>query len=132
MSFEAIRKSIEGRMATWGQYPVEYDGHATPPPVAAAQAAKTPWVRLTIQSGDSFVAGIGSGPCVSRTGLVFLQIFTKPNTGTAEANRVADSLVEHFQTWQDGPLETQAMSMQRVGEQDGYWQTNLQAPFRYD
>ena len=52
--------------------------------LSSAIANQEPWVRLTIQHGDSFVAGLGSEPCVRRPGLIMCQVFTKDNQGSRQ------------------------------------------------
>jgi hypothetical protein len=129
-TFESIRLAIERRLASWDGVPVEYDGAPQSPALKAAIEAKEPWVRCTIQHGDSFTAGIGSGPCVRRTGLVQFQVFTDRLKGSRPAALLADSLAAHFEYYQDGQLETQAASVQRIGDSDGWYQYNATLPFR--
>ena len=131
MSFEAIRLAVETHMMSWSDAPIAIDGSLTPPDVQAAQDDKQPWVRLTINHGDSFTAGLGSEPHVRRTGLVMVQIFTPENKGSRPAALLADSLAEHLQYHRDGPLETLAASVQRVGPSQGTYQYNVSVPFRY-
>lgn len=93
-------------------------------------AAKSSWVRLTIQHGASFTAGIGSEPCVRRSGLVMLQIFTPINSGSRPAAMLADSLAAHFEYYQAGHFSTQAASVQRIGPQDDWYLYVVSVPFR--
>lgn len=136
MGFEDIRLAIESRLAEWPTHgplpsaPVAFDNVATQPSVQDAIDAKEPWIRCVIQHGDSLTAGIGSRPCVRRTGLVMLQIFTSERIGSTTAAQLADSLAQHLEYWQDGPLETQAASVQRVGPQDGWFMYVVSCPFR--
>jgi len=132
VTFEQIRIAIESRMAQWDSVPVAYDGVPNSPALTQAMAAKSSWVRLTIQHGASFTAGIGSDPCVRRSGLVMLQIFTPINSGSRPAAMLADSLAQHWEYWQQGNIETQAASVQRVGQDDDYYQYNVSLSFRAD
>lgn len=129
-TFESIRLAIERRLASWDGVPVEYDGAPQTPALKAAIDAKEPWVRCTIQYGQSVTAGIGSAPCVRRTGLIMMQIFTPLDRGSRPAALLADSLVPLFEFYQDGHFETQAMSVQRIGESDGWYQYNASTSFR--
>lgn len=139
-TFESIRLAIEAHMAAWGDVPVLPDGAATPNTddpkddraVTDAIRAKASWVRCTIQHGASLTAGIGSGPCVRRTGLIQCQIFTPENKGSRPAAVLADSLAQHIEYHQDNQLETQAASIQRVGPSDGWYMYVLSCPFRAD
>jgi len=132
MGFEDIRLAVEQRLAAWPDAPVAFDNVATQPSVQAAIDAKAPWVRCVINHGDSLTAGVGSSPCVRRTGLIQCQIFTAERIGSSQAAQLADSLAQHLEFYQDGPLETQAASVQRVGPQDGWFMYLVSVPFRAD
>lgn len=129
-TFESIQLAIESKMAAWDGVPVAYDGVPNSPALTQAMAAKSSWVRLTIQHGASFTAGIGSEPCVRRSGLVMMQIFTPINSGSRPAATIADSLAQHWEYWQEQGIETQAASVQRVGPQDDYYLYVVSLPFR--
>ncbi|WP_252108997.1 phage tail terminator-like protein [Halomonas sp. S3-1-1] len=137
-SFESIRIAIESRLASWDGVPVLYDGSRSPNTqdardtrdVTNAIRNSTAWVRCTIQHGSSFTAGVGSAPCVRRTGLISFQIFTPEHQGSHPAALLADSLAQHFEYHQDGNFETLAASAQRVGPTDGWYQYNVTCPFR--
>ena len=130
MTFDQIRIAIESRMVAWDGVPVAYDGAPNGPSVDAAITNQEPWVRLTIQHGDSFTSSIGSKPCVRRPGLIMCQVFTPDNKGSRRAHQIADSLAAHLEHWQNGHLSTLASSVQRVGPQDGWYQLNVSTPFR--
>lgn len=130
MGFEDIRMAIESRMAAWANAPIAWDGVPASAAVKAAQEAKEPWVRLTLNHGASLTAYIGDGPKARRTGLIMIQVFTAENRGSRPAALLADSIAAHIEYYQDGPLETQAASVQRVGPQDGYYMYLVSAPFR--
>lgn len=133
MGFDDIRSAIESRMAQWGDAAVVFDG--IPKSQAALDAIENgePWVRLTIQHGESTAPYKGAEPGIRRTGLVMCQVFSKmtpSNRGSHQAMDVADSLAEHLQFYRVDGLETLVSSLNRVGEQDGYYQVNLTTPFR--
>lgn len=130
MTFEEIRLAVESHMATWTDAPIAYDGAPIGPSVKNAQDSGTPWVRLTIRHGDSFTAGVGQGPCVRRTGVIFVQVFTARNIGSRPAMLLADSLAEHFEYFTSGKLETQAARLNPVGPSGGYYQANVSVSFR--
>jgi len=130
MTFEEIRLAVEFHMAGWNGPPVAYDGTRNSPAVDQAIATKSDWVTLTINHGASITAGIGSDPCVRRTGLIQFQIFTDENTGSRPAALQADSLAQHWEYWQDGGIETQAASVRRIGESDGWYMYLVSLSFR--
>ena len=129
-TFESIRLAIERRLASWDGVPVEYDGAPHCPALKAAIEAKQSWVRCTIQHTQSITAGIGSSPCVRRTGLVQFQVFTDRLKSSRPAALLADSLAAHFEYYQDGQFETQAASVQRIGDSDGWYMYLVSLPFR--
>lgn len=132
MTFEQIRILIESRLASWNDIPIAWDNVPNGPALQAAIDDKEPWIRLTIQHGDSLTAGIGSSPCVRRTGLIMCQVFTDERIGSATAHQVATSLAQRLEYWQQGQLSTQASSVRRVGPQDSWYQINVTTPFRAD
>lgn len=132
MTFEDIRLAVESHLASWDGVPVAYDNVATQPSVQTAIDAKEPWVRLTIVPGDTLTAAIGDGPKARHTGMLLLQVFTAENVSSAKAMQLADSLAQHIQYWQDGKFETQAASLTRVGQQNGWYQVNVSASYRAD
>lgn len=138
MTFEEIRLAVETRLVSWDGVPVLFDNTKTPDPddsldqraVTEAVRNKEPWVRLTIQHGDSLTAGVGSSPCVRRTGLIQCQVLTAERVSTQQASQIADSLAAQLQYWRSGALETLAASVNRIGPADGWYQINLSVPFR--
>lgn len=130
MGFESIRQVIESRMAAWTDAPIAYDGVPNSPALQTAIDTKEPWVRLTIQHGDSQTAALGAAPEVRRTGLIQVQVFVAENQGSRPAAVLADSLASHLQYYTVDSLETLAASVQRVGPQDGWFMYILTAPFR--
>ncbi|OBX36985.1 hypothetical protein A8U91_01333 [Halomonas elongata] len=78
MGFEDINLAIETRLYEWDGPPVAYDNVPAGQAVQDAQDAKEPWVRLTIQHGNSLTAGVGSSPCVRRAGSLYAR-FSPPS-----------------------------------------------------
>lgn len=130
MTFSEIHNAVVARMASWADAPYAWDGQPSSRAVLDAQAAKQPWVRLSINHGTSTTAALGTNPEVRRTGLIFVQVFIAENSGTRPANQIADSLAAHLQYYRDGHFETLAASLTRVGPQDGWYQCNVSLPFR--
>ena len=130
MTFEEIRATIETRMAAWADAPIAFDNVPAGADVITAQNARTPWVRVTLIDGDSFTAGIGSGPCVRRTGLISVQVFTARDIGSGPARQIASSLAAHIEYYQSGALETQAARLINAGPDDNYYMAVVQCGFR--
>lgn len=132
MGFEDINLAIETRLYEWDGAPVAWDNVKAGDDVVAAQSAKEPWVRLTVQHGDSITAGVGSSPYVRRTGLIQCQVFVaeKHRMGVTVAAQIADSLADQLQYWRTGALETLAASVRRGGPTDGWFLYVVTVPWR--
>lgn len=133
-----VRSRLVSHATTWIDYPQAYDGIAASSDVRDAQEAKTPWVRCTIATGDSFIACLGARPESRHTGVVLLQVFTKaPAKVTATnppegilASQIASSLSDHWEYRALGGVETLTPSLQTIGPLDGYYQINVSVPYR--
>ncbi len=93
MSLDDERKEIEGIYAASPIAGVAfgYAGHA----FELQDATVGPSIQLTIQSGDSFQAGLGSpGTNLTRTaGIAFFKIWTEGGNGIAEGNGHAETIM---------------------------------------
>lgn len=130
MGFEDIRRVLENHQVDWDNpTPVEMDGQPSARPSNSPE-----WITMTINHGDSMTAGVGSDPCVRRTGLLMFQVRTPELQGSAKAAKIADELAKHWEYWQNGEIETLAASVSRVGrieESSGtHYQYNVTLPFR--
>ncbi|HEY2455222.1 MAG TPA: phage tail terminator-like protein [Scandinavium sp.] len=91
---------------------------------------KAIWARLANLPGMASATEIGDGPVVQRTGIAFIQLFVPANSGSLTATQIADQLRTLFEFQDDGRLSYFAVSAVEVGETDGWYQTNLQIPYR--
>lgn len=132
MTFDEIRQAVEFRMLEWPDAPVALDNVPASTELQDAIDGKQPWVRLTINHGDSNTAGIGAAPCVRRTGLVQVQVFTPERQGSGAAAQLADSLAQHLEHYQWGKFNTLAASARRVGPDDQWFVYLVSVPFRAD
>jgi len=132
MSYVSIRAAIQGLIYGWPDAPIAWDNAATPKEVKEAQASGDPWVALTILPGTTLTSSIGASPNVRQTGLIAVQIFVKPDTGTIAAYELCDSLASLLQHKQSGALETLALSVTRTGKVNDYFQLNATVPYRYN
>ncbi|RUR26843.1 hypothetical protein ELY33_17190 [Vreelandella andesensis] len=132
MSYVSIRAAIQGLIYGWPNAPIAWDNAPTPKEALEAQSNGDPWVALTILPGTTITASIGSSPNVRQTGLIAVQVFVKPDTGTIAAYELCDSLAALLQHKQSGALETLALSVTRTGEMNGYFQLNATVPYRYN
>lgn len=133
-----VRSRLISHSTTWIDCPQAYDGITESAAVTAAQEAKTPWIRCTIRTGESFIACLAERPEDRHTGLVLLQVFTKqPVEVTSSdlpagvaASAIASSLYEHWRHLSLDGVETLTPSQQIVGPLDGYYQINVSVPYR--
>ena len=125
MSFEALRLSIEGRMAAnWTATTVAY-------PNVNFTVPDVPWVRLTVINGPGNTQGItGSTPTVRDTGLVSLQIFVKEGVGTKPATELVDLFTPIYEHTRFGGILCYTATVNHLGVTNGWHQTNITIPFR--
>jgi hypothetical protein len=125
VSFDALRQSIESRMAdNWSETPVAY-GNVPYNPTNAS------WVRLTVTTGLGDTLGMqGSTIYVRDTGVVSLQVFTKEGQGTKAGMALVDTFLPIFEHARFGGILTYTGSVSVVGVQQGWHQINVTIPFR--
>lgn len=134
MTYTEIQQALERKMTQWpGNVPIWFDGTQIPPLVKQSREndPRSPWIRFVIITSKAFTASIGQSPCRRVPGIITAEIYyplrsirIDPETGqkkginpALECSRLADSLVAHFQYWQDVKLSTQATSNVYVKEQ---------------
>ena len=86
--------------------------------------------RLSNIPGQAGVNEIGAGPVVYRTGIIIIQLFVPAGSGSKLITETADKLRELFEFQDDDRLSYQAVSSIAVGEKNGWFQLNLQIPYR--
>ena len=67
---------------------------------------------------------------VYRTGIIIIQLFVPAGSGSKLITETADKLRELFEFQDDDRLSYQAVSSIAVGEKNGWFQLNLQIPYR--
>jgi len=129
MTFDQIRIAITTRMTTFSgieQSRIEYPnqpGVFTPPDTGL-------WCRLSILPGTSFMAGMADRPYTRKPGLIVVQCFARVRTGVKGLATLADALESHFAYWASGDLECLEASQVNVGEASGFYQVNVNIPYR--
>ncbi|HBN7049635.1 TPA: electron transfer flavoprotein subunit beta [Escherichia coli] len=91
---------------------------------------KTIWARLTNLPGQAGANEIGAGPVVHRTGIIIIQLFVPAGSRSLLITQTADKLRELFEFQDDGRLSYFAVSSYDGGETDGWYQVNLNIPYR--
>lgn len=101
MSYDSERAAVQTRFKSlWvdgngeALTPVQYEGVAFTPPVAAS------WARLTLRNGDAVQASVGSpGSNLYRSPAVaFVELFSPKGQGTAPVARLGDAACDIFRT----------------------------------
>lgn len=92
-----------------------------------------PWIRCAFNYSTNEVAGLGKKVTKRRTGICITQIFVEANTGTAEANRLIQLIVDAFES---PSLSTRIKFFDivpnRIGLSGKWLQNNLSVAFRWD
>ncbi|AXT65000.1 phage tail terminator-like protein [Klebsiella quasipneumoniae subsp. similipneumoniae] len=128
MTFTEIRNAVISRMAA--QTAIASDAVDYPNGPVFDPSNRDIWARLTNIAGQAGATEIGDGPVVHRTGLLIIQLFVPVGSGTLLISRTADKIRELFEFQDDGRLSYFAVSCYDAGEADGWYQINLNIPYR--
>lgn len=130
MSFDTERSDIESRFKTaWASTtPVCYGN------VAFDTKGKAEWVRLSIISGDSEEASVGtpSQPFHRYRGMIVIGIFTELNKGEARGRALAELAGNIFKSQKFSNILCRAPYLTVIGEEGSYFQMNVSVPFYRD
>ncbi|MFN3074721.1 hypothetical protein ACK1JC_14075 [Acinetobacter sp. TY2] len=88
------------------------------------------WVKITVKNAGSFISGIGNKPCTRTTGIVFIQLFAPLNSGTNDLSLLADKWSDHLQFYSVNRLEMLEANILDTGENNGYYQYNVNVAYR--
>ena len=128
MTLTEIRHAVISRMAA--QTAIASDAVDYPNGPVFDPSSRSIWARLTNIAGQAGATEIGAGPVVHRTGVLIIQLFVPVGSGTLLITQTADKLTELFEFQDDGRLSYFAVSTVPAGETDGWYQLNLQIPYR--
>lgn len=94
MKLTDIEKAIKGHLnANFSTTPVAWPNRHFAPQKDAPDGR---WVRPTIRMGETLLKELGADGTGERYGMLFLDIFTRKNTGSALGSGIADELEELF------------------------------------
>ncbi|MCG7598882.1 DUF4128 domain-containing protein [Halomonas sp. McH1-25] len=140
MNNTTIRTELVTRLTQWAEHPIQFYGYPDDGDVETAKANGNPWVTCILRPAPAANTSIGSGPQPRRPGVLMLQVFVKPKSfGELEAGAspesleslgIADSLTAHMENRRLNGVVTDAANVIVVGEQDGWWQLNVNIPYR--
>ena len=128
MTFTEIRNTVISRMTA--QTIIDGKDVLYPNAPTFDPSGKLIWARLSNIPGQAGVNEIGAGPIVYRTGIIIIQLFVPAGSGSKLITETADKLRELFEFQDDDRLSYRAVSSIAVGEKNGWFQLNLQIPYR--
>ena len=122
--FEEVEQIIETIMQnSWHDTPVYFDN------VLLKQSMETPYVTCKIDWLDAY----GAGPMRTRNdGYILLEVFVPQNIGSRLATKLIDKLNDIFKSSGTGNLHFKPGQPQRIGNNNGWYQRNLNVPFYFD
>lgn len=94
--------------------------------------APAPWVRIRTRATDAKVASVGNHGRYRHDGDLIVEIFTGLGTGLGDAADLGDVVAGIFRAWQQGTLVFWAPVVIQVGEEGGWWKTNVVCPYQWD
>jgi hypothetical protein len=87
------------------------------------------WIRVSIQNADAFQASLGSNPLFRYLGILYFQIFTRPDIGSGRAIEIADMLSALFRAVKVSGITFKTPKLQKLGVRNGWYQVNLSTAF---
>ncbi|UIW10340.1 hypothetical protein [Flyfo siphovirus Tbat2_3] len=128
MTLTEIRNAVISRMTAQtaiAKKDVTYPNDPTFDPTG-----KSIWARLANIPGMAGANEIGAGPVVHRTGTVIIQVFVPVGSRSLLITQTADKIRELFEFQDDGKLSYFSVSAYEAGESDGWYQWNVNIPYR--
>jgi hypothetical protein len=114
--YNEIRLRLESR---WGNTsPISWPNRTFTPP-----NPKSKWIRLIVKdNADAKQVDIGSDrPTVKNSGVIYVSIFDKPNTGTEGVSSLADLAAEIFGNWCGPSVKCGPASVRDIGLDPHDW-----------
>ena len=87
------------------------------------------WIRVSTQNADGFQASLGSNPLFRYVGVLFVQIFVKPDIGSGRALELADTITTLFRAKRIGGIVFLVPKVQKVGVFKDWYQVNVSVEF---
>lgn len=92
----------------------------------------TEYVRITDNKVGGRQASLGDNPLYRYRGIVTVQVFVKPNIGTARSMALCDNVTPIFRSARIGQIQFQVPYPVVVGNRDGWYQVNVICPYYRD
>lgn len=140
MGHVTINTIVESKFSTdWGATtPIRFENIPFTPPV-------TSWVAISVKEGDSQKISLGPGLQCRRTlGIIFVEIFTALDIGSATARGYADTIKGIFRDYRSGGIHVYEGDVFVKGQAyytnsgsgepatSQWWQMIVSFPFKFD
>jgi|2_EtaG_2_1085320.scaffolds.fasta_scaffold55980_2 hypothetical protein len=104
------------------------------PNVDGLSGSATVWAAVSFQMGDRVVLEFGTNPTFRTAAVVTVQLFTPAFTGEGNIRAVAELLRANYEgkSISSGSIRIMNPRVITVGERSGWWQVNVELPFRFD
>lgn len=87
------------------------------------------WVRISIQNASAKQVSLGSNPMFRYVGILFIQVFIKPDIGSGRALQIADEFTNLFRAKRINGILFLVPEIQRIGISGDWYQTNVSVQF---
>ncbi len=124
MFSDAVLK-IEDRFNTlWADTAISWDN------VKYNPTRGVPFIRVQVEWAGS--EQITTGPRIRGDGFILVAVFSPYRQGTSPALGLADNVATLMNMWQSGNLTTKVATIERIGQNEEWYQVNVLIPFIYD
>jgi len=90
------------------------------------------WIRLTIIDGDSKQMSLEETPLHRRVGLIIIQVFVRPDTGTKRIEELAGRAADIFRAVQFDGITCRSPMYREIGDAKNWFQANVETEFYVD
>lgn len=123
MNYSQEKQAIEQHFeANWPHTPIVFEN-------AKFTGAEDEWVRLSILNGDAYQASMGDNPAFRHPGVVVVQIFTRPDSGSGRALELADLVDQLFRLAVVSGIVFRVPRVQKVPSDNEWYQVNVSTEF---
>jgi hypothetical protein len=123
--FEEAVRYIETHLSdNWVLTPIDFDN--APFESNAGEA----FLRCQVEWASTEQIGVGGR--YRGEGIVLISVFSPANSGSRNANEMADDIAAMFNLYQYNGLKCRFASTMRIGQYREWYQINVIVPFQYD
>lgn len=136
MSKEAVRKLVEGRLASFTFENIKGEEQSYPNIPNQPIPAVGRWLRLhDIEFVMHKEVGMGSEPYTRRTGVIVIDVFERLDMGTKKINELTDALETYFYRLDIPDFWTKpgnTVNFPNEGDKPLNYRSRVYVPFTYD